>query len=164
MNNFYMPPSGAVSSVQTHNYDHSLQDPILRDVLSSVKFVPDFDKKKSVMNFINEITQCQILENNAISLQYLNMLISGWGTNSNIDSTNGVSCDDLLYICSLEWNIIKDRLEMQVSQIFKPIDSEILIDFARNFFIQLMDVQTGTCQQGRVIRIWQIAYSYAIFL
>lgn len=165
-NNFYTSPTGSVSSVQTHNYDHSLQDPTLRDVLNNIKYVCNSDKKKFVMDFIKDISQYQIPENNEMSMQYLNLLVSGWGTNSNIDGTNGVSCDDLLYICFLEWCAIKNKLELQLSNpnSIQLIDPDIQIDFVKNLFIQLMDTHTGTCQQGRVIRIWQIAYSYVVFL
>lgn len=143
--------------LQTHHYDGILG--------SEMSFVKEFllkvvsnDEKLAIINtFVNDILQFNLPERDKACNDYLRAILSQWGTSQNYDSTNDVHVEDMLYICALEFNNMK--LLFCYDDDF--VNIILLQDFCRELFIQLSDIQTGSCPQGRATRLWQIVYSYS---
>jgi hypothetical protein len=146
----YQLPSGSSAKTNTHYYDGQLLDEqsMMAEELQNIKKFTNNCKKMTVHNFIQDIISVNIPEKNYISVNNLNVVFSSWNQTSNFDHTNDISKDDVLYILAIEWNALKFS---------KP---ELTKDFASEFFLQFMDMQSGGCPQGRVIRLFQIASAY----
>ena len=149
----YSLPTGAVPKTNTHHYDNQLLDnEIIPKVIKEISTVSDNKKRKKVKDFVLNLINTVVTdvpEKNEISIRYLTSIVNDWGNSNNYDNTNNLSADDIMYVLSVEWK----NLELS--------NGELIQDFSKNFFIQCMDMQTGPCPQGRVIRLWQLA---AIFL
>ena len=149
----YSLPTGSVPKTNTHHYDKQLLDnEVIHRVMKEISIVTGDDKKERVKEFVFNLTNTVVTdvpEKNEISIRYLTSIVNDWGNSNNYDNTNNLSADDIMYVLSIEW------YNLQLS------NSELIQDFSKNFFIQCMDMQTGPCPQGRVIRLWQLA---SIFL
>jgi hypothetical protein len=147
-----------VDKTNAHYYDGELlcDDYDNKDmvaILALIANIPSEEKKENVSEFIFNLTTSSLVkdmpEKNSTALSYLNKMVNDWGGSLNYDATNNISSEDVLYICASEWrNLFLAK-------------SELIKDFAKNFFIQCADIQSGSCPQGRVIRLWQVAASYA---
>jgi len=146
----YTPPTGTVAATNTHHYDGSLpKDSELGVILRSRRLQgTSSEKLRLVSDFVSNISTQRIPENNPISMQYLTTTLRSWGLQPNIDGTNDVTADELLLICAEIWNNISKT------------EIDLIESFAKEFFAQFMDMQTGPCPQGRTVRLWQIASSY----
>jgi hypothetical protein len=76
---------------------------------------------------------------NTLARHFLTIIINDIGTANNIDNTNHINVDDLICHC---WE-------------YK--DNE---DFLREFEIQLLDMATGFCPQGRTHRVYQVLLAF----
>jgi len=136
--------------LKTHTYDGTLpKKSDLMDAITAAKSVSEPLKREFVFEFLKQLLDKTIPENTDISSQYLITLVDDWGKPNNDSACDGVTADDLLYICSIEWNML-----------FILEKTDIMDEMAREFFIQCSDMQTGACPQGRVTRFWQIASAY----
>ena len=72
---------------------------------------------------------------NPIAIKYLTCIVNSIGENTNIDNTNHLNADDLISLC---WLLKENK------------------DFMKELEIQLLDMQTGNCPQGRTHRLYQI--------
>jgi hypothetical protein len=149
----YSLPSGSHDMLNAHHHDGQMTSSSSliyreRKVLDDIKMMSMTTKEPVIQSFMNSIVGVNVQENNQVSRQYLTTIFIAKNSTPNIDSTNGMSAYDILYMLAIEWvNInIKHREEINA--------------FASEFFLQLLDIQTGTCPQGRVSRLWQIAYTY----
>lgn len=76
---------------------------------------------------------------NIIALSFLENIVASMGTPSNIDNTNGLVADDLICICWVyRYNI----------------------EFMRLLEMQLIDMATGFCPQGRTHRLFQTLLAF----
>lgn len=92
------------------------------------------DKKTLASTLITPIQKI-----NLESSLLLSKLISDIGTGANYDPTNKISADDLLVLCSEK----KDS-----------------VDFIQELIIQLQDMKTGMCSQGRTHRLYQLILAF----
>lgn len=76
---------------------------------------------------------------NQQSLQYLKIMINHIGTDLNIDHTNNINADDLLCLCWLH----KDNDE-----------------FMKELELQLFDMASGNCSQGKCYRLYQLLIAF----
>ncbi len=76
---------------------------------------------------------------NPLALHFLTTIVNDIGMSSNFDATNNISADDLIFHT---WNYR-----------FNP---EFLIQLE----LQLLDMQTGFCPQGRVCRLYQLLCAF----
>ena len=81
---------------------------------------------------------CQ-LNLKAEALYYLNQIVKDVGTLNNYDPTNKLNADDLICMC---W-LYKDN-----------------VNFLEEFEIQLMDMRSGFCSQGRCHRLYQLIFAF----
>ncbi len=141
----------ATMGTETHNYDgHLPKTSLLNSKLNSlVKSTSNIDRKNSVINLCNEVSNARSSSINPISISFFQTLINDWGTNNNFDSSNNLCADDLLYVLAIEWNKIKECN-----------DKETMVSFVDELCIQFADMQTGICREGRTTRLWQIALTY----
>ena len=76
---------------------------------------------------------------NTKALYYLSVMVDSIGTSSNIDMTNDLNADDLLCLCWIYRNNI---------------------DFVKELEIQLLDMESGFCPQGRTHRLYQLLLAF----
>lgn len=142
--------------LDVHHYDGMLGNEmtIIREFLSNK--VSSNIKLDTVNNFVADILQFNLPEKDNACNNYLRAIVSQWGTARNYDPTNNITAEDMIYICALEFNNMK-KLFCSDDDF---VHNTLLQDFCRELFIQLSDVQTGGCPQGRATRLWQIVYGY----
>lgn len=136
--------------LNTHHYDNKIN--LGTEIVGKLEQFSSSEKKDVVSRFILEILSMNVPEKDDVSVRFLNTIVNEWGLSSNFDNTNNIKAEDMLYICALEWDIIGLLLTDQMVI--------ISTDFAKLFFTQLSDMQSGPCAQGRAIRLWQIAKTY----
>ena len=90
------------------------------------------DKKIKCNEIFNEFIK---KSRNILSINFLKKIIDDIGSNNNYDHTNDLNADDLLSLCS----ILKHNE-----------------DFLNELEIQLLDMQSGFCSQGRTHRLFQL--------
>src|SRR5579872_5629927 len=113
----------------THDYDGKL-NPSHLESLSSVHNLSIEEKKRIGNDFVNYVSD----KISPSALHYLRMIVTNMGTVSNIDNTNNLVADDLIYLC---WDRRTNK------------------DFLATLEIQLIDMATGFCPQGRTHRLFQ---------
>ena len=144
--------------LNTHHYDGQVYIPEEVRILSTSVHLLDLEKKMFINEFVLGVSAIDIPEKNNISLSFLNVIVRDWGTNSNFDNTNNFRAEEVLFVCALIWNNIKTL------HLDKTEKDKLIKDFCRELFIQLFDMQTGSCPQGRVTRLWQVAESFYEFI
>lgn len=113
-----------------HQFDGLLEADLLPKITVSNEC-----KKSKISELKNSINkECQ---------PYFKILFRGFGKKCNKDSRNGISVDDLLYICSL----------LSHNEDFVCLLNE-----------QLKDIALGSCPQGRACRLYQIIYPFKDFI
>jgi len=146
------------NKLNTHHYDGQVFIPEeVRGMVTGTCYL-DLEKKMFVNEFVVELSAVNIPEKDTASISFLNAIVKDWGNNSNFDTTNNFRAEDVLFICSLVWDNIKT---LQVDEVEKDTLTK---DFCRELFIQLSDMQSGPCPQGRVTRLWQVAESFYGFI
>jgi hypothetical protein len=140
----------ATTTTNTHDYDGVLAvcQNFIHTIIAKVKDIDNITKLGVVQKFSVDILKVEIPEKTPMSITYFNVILNSWGTQSNYDSTNDLHADNLLYICALIWNKISVE------------NCDILVDFAKVFFVQCEDIKTGPCPQGRVARLWQVVHAF----
>lgn len=73
-------------------------------------------------------------QHNQSALTYFDLIVNDGHNHQNFDQTNNIYADDLLYLLSIN---------------IESIPWEYFIE-------QLLDISTGSCPQGRTIRLFQI--------
>lgn len=73
------------------------------------------------------------------ALYYLDEIISSIGTSKNVDDTNGLVAEDILCRC---WPMKENN------------------DFIVELELQLLDMETGFCPQGRTHRLFQVFVAF----
>jgi hypothetical protein len=76
---------------------------------------------------------------NCVATQFLKQIVDSIGTNANYDNTNDLNVDDLLVLC---YNKRQNK------------------DFINELEIQLIDMSSGSCPQGRTHRLYQIIKAF----
>lgn len=120
--------------LEIHTYDGKIDNKILPE-LEAVRELPlDVKIKKG-----QEIRRKAEETFKAKALYYLDGIIGQIGTNNNIDPTNMLDASDILCIC---W-LYKDNEE-----------------FMNVLEVQLEDMETGFCPQGRTHRLFQTVMAF----
>jgi len=121
----------------THSYDNKLEvvKGELKECFESVEEVSDIQKQEAFQE-LKEYLTSRVSE---VEMRFLEKLISE--KDKYHDPVNDLRVDDLLYLC------YKRLVE----------DNE---DFLSNFRQQLSDLRTGSCVQGRSIRLLQLLYAF----
>jgi hypothetical protein len=117
----------------THTYDGQLKSNLIPD-LALIAAFPLAQKKQCGAELI-ERASAKTPAMKPGALHFLRQIVNAIGTGANIDSTNGLVADDLICLC---WK-------------FKD-DPHFLVELE----IQLQDMATGFCAQGRTHRLFQI--------
>jgi len=118
-----------------HNYDGKIAIKLL-PYTSTVKDLP-IEQKKLLGN---ELLVAVANKINPKAIEILRQIIESIGTINNIDTTNGLIADDLICLC---WHYRENS------------------EFIKELEIQLMDMTTGLCPQGRTHRLFQILLAFA---
>lgn len=126
-----------MNPTHTHSYDNKLENVKgeLKERFESVEGVSDIEKQEAFQE-LKEYLSSRISEAEVVLLE---KLISE--KNKYHDPINNLRVDDLLYLCC-------KRL---------VAGNE---DFLSNFRQQLADLRTGSCVQGRSIRLLQLLYAF----
>jgi hypothetical protein len=121
-----------IDKLETHSYDGKIDINQLPDLISVGKL--SLEEKK-----IKGIELQSRVKINPVAAHYLNAIVSSMGSSDNIDNTNSLSADDLIYLCWFHHN-----------------DQEFISVFEG----QLMDMATGDCPQGRTHRLFQTLLAF----
>jgi hypothetical protein len=120
--------------MNTHNYDGKLNIDLLPELIT-IKSL-DINIKKERCQDIRNIA-INIFDN--ISIKYMDIIINSIGTSSNIDTSNGLIAGDLLTLC---WLYRHNT------------------NFMNELNIQLKDMHSGSCPQGRTHRLFQLLLAF----
>lgn len=120
-----------MAKTDTHTYDGQLKPELIPE-LAIVATFPLNQKKQCGAELIQQFIS---KPSNPTALNFLKQIVQAMGTKANIDPSNGLIADDLICLC---WK-------------FKD-DSKFLLELE----IQLIDMATGFCPQGRTHRLFQI--------
>lgn len=120
--------------LNTHYYDGKI-DTSLLPKLKDFSVLSLEEKKETAEKLRSKVKSSF----SSLAMKYLNHIIFDIGTNSNIDTTNNLTADDLICYC---WS-------------FKDNN-----DFIKELEVQLEDMNTGFCQQGRTHRLFQLLKAY----
>lgn len=119
--------------LNTHTYDSQL----------AINLIPGLTEMKEMNIEDKKIRGQELLDAapdmNAISKLFLTQIIASMGSPANIDASNGLIADDLLSICWIYRENPKFILELD---------------------IQLQDMITGFCPQGRTHRLFQLLLAF----
>jgi hypothetical protein len=115
----------------THAYDGLLSIKQLSNLIDVQEL--SLEQKKERGNELANILQ------NPTALKYLREIITCIGSSSNFDSSNNMSADDLIALC---W-IYR----------YNP-------NFINELEIQLSDMSSGFCPQGRTHRLFQLILAF----
>ncbi len=142
----YNQPTGNHYLLNTHFHDGNLdKKSLLWPKLDNVKQIAFNEKTNAIKVFSEDIKKINVAENNSTARSYFDTVLND---QTIFDSSNNIQIIDLLYILAMEWTTLCIK------------NNHITKDFASEFFLQCMDMQTGLCVQGRTNRLWQIALSY----
>lgn len=119
------------SVLNTHTYDGNLAITDL-SLLNIVKCWTQEQKSKCGSELIQHLSNRQ-------ALVYLQTIVASIGTSANIDPSNNLVADDL--IC-LAWLLRNNN------------------SFITELEIQLLDMATGFCPQGRTHRLFQVLLAF----
>ena len=126
-----------MESTNTHSYDTKLN--IVKEELKflflTVSNITDKQKQESFKELYNKI----LPELSELERIFLLKLISE--KDNYYDPINDLRVDELLYLCCIR--ILEGN-----------------VDFLNNFKQQLSDLKTGSCVQGRSIRLLQLIYAF----
>ena len=116
--------------LNTHHYDGKL---IITDFIADIERVKKIDK-------VTKLTKFNKLADLALTIfqkRNLSVIIRDYKNNSraNYDSSNNLDAADLLYLCC------------------EKMDDD---DFRDIFILQLDDMTSGMCPQGRTTRLFQV--------
>lgn len=134
--------------LETHTYDNCLHEckKELQDHISRSRQIDKSEKLQSFLTLLKELNSAPIQ-----AQQNLNTIIQdfdrlGTGIGPNYDPTNDLDASDLLYLCC------------------ELCNNELCKEGARDLFvIQLFEMSSGMCPQGRTTRLFQIVSSFAEF-
>jgi hypothetical protein len=115
----------------THTYDGKLVFNTCTDLISIAQTL-SLDQKREKGRDIRTIADPLF---DPMALHYLDVIINDIGTADNIDTTNNLVADDLLCLC---WEYRNNS------------------DFMKELELQLLDMNTGFCPQGKTHRLFQI--------
>ena len=139
--------------IDTHTYDGKLIERKcnIQDLLDCMSIL-DTNKKIQMMEKLKmEIFR---VSNRRTVLHFMDMIISdfisyGNGKGPNYDPTNNMSADDLLCICH--------DILFSDDKTAGHIDKK---DFVEILCLQLDDMASGSCPQGRVARLASVVFSF----
>lgn len=124
--------------LDTHYYDGRLREQKERvPDLSSIVAIP-LEQKKNVLTSFRDTIFSSLSPTAQASLD---IIVGSIGTAANYDPSNDLWVDDLLYLCS--------------QRLFTS-PSEFNRDFLELLTVQLEEMQSGLCPQGRTHRLFQI--------
>ena len=126
-----------MESTNTHSYDKKLDivKEELKPLFLTVLSITDKEKQDS-FNQLYEKLSSELSESERI---FLSKIISE--KDNYYDPVNDLRVDHLLYLCYIQ--ILEGN-----------------VDFLDNFKQQLSDLKTGSCVQGRSIRLLQLIYAF----
>lgn len=127
--------------LNTHYYDAKLGPDLekLKNHIHRVQMVPKTEKLKAFA-----VMSASLSEDANV---YLGLIVSAYGTPANYDPSNSYHAEDVMYLCC--------ELAM---------NSKIGIVFIEELDIQLADIRSGGCPQGRTHRLLQILMAFEEFL
>lgn len=126
-------------ALNTHFYDNKLSEAkeVLHNDLETTSRIPDEEK----INVIYQLKKSLRTVLTRIEMRFLNKLIKE--KNKWYDPVNDLHVNDLLYLCYYHVSTGNE-------------------DFIDNFRQQLTDLRTGSCVQGRSIRLLQLLYAFRL--
>ncbi len=119
--------------------DSSLDVHVFDGQLPTICLEVDIETKKIRASEIYDCFNPTASEAQPQALNFLKSIIADIGTPKNYDPTNNLSADDLL---SILWKYRENP------------------DFLKELEIQLLDMQTGFCPQGRTHRLYQLVRAF----
>lgn len=127
-----------MNPIHTHTYDKELENVKieLKECFESVEKVSSV-KKQEAFQELKEYLCSRITE---VEMGFLEKLVSE--KDKYYDPVNDLRVDNLLYLC------------------YKKLVVGDNTDFLINFRQQLSDLRTGSCVQGRSIRLLQLLYAF----
>ncbi len=142
-----MNPPVDPSKTLTHTYDGKLGQSKLQllEDIARVSQISKNDKLDAFGHLRLEIQKYPISQPAQRCFEAIFQTFSQGGrvpSGCNYDPTNDLFVDDLLYLC------------------FEKIVKNQDADFAQAFILQLGDMISGLCAQGRVIRLFQILLAF----
>lgn len=120
------------SKLDTHHYDGKLNRRSLKG-LEEIKLLPLDEKIKRAEELI-----CRLKDSTAIN--FMKRIAADFDKKSNFDKTNGLIADDLVCLC---WNYCNNENFIEILE------------------LQLKDMSTGFCSQGRTHRLFQILLAFS---
>ena len=154
--------------VDTHAYDGKLHD-IIKLIQNDLNRVHKISKDKKIERFKVlrkelETYSADKSDSNKLAFKYFDIICESIGHPSNYDPTNKLHACDLLYLCCELLTFLKSQTEEKEEAPPKekegdgggdtPPDTlmEILL-------MQLNDMHTGSCPQGRTTRLFQVYFT-----
>ena len=134
-----------MDQTNTHVYDGKLIERVkqLSDILDSIKNIGREERLQHFQilrqNLANLFSKVSASPEYQTCFRFFDALVA----NPAFDPTNGISAEDMLYLC------------YKLSEI-PSIKDEIL----ELLFIQFQDMATGFCPQGQTTRLFQIVISF----
>lgn len=125
------------SALNTHTYDGNLAHELLHHPLLTL--VHNWTREQKFKCGLELLLLIRTQSKPNRSLRFLKGIISSIGTSANIDTSNNLIADDLLCLAWLLRNEESFLSELQV---------------------QLIDMATGFCPQGRTHRLFQVILAF----
>ena len=140
----YKEPTGG-RGTNTHDYDSRLNScSKTRKTLEKFKYIYD---EQFLRIFAEEISHDIDTE---VSSRLM-VIVNDYSKNANYDGTNDVKAEDILKVLAVIWQDVKFNKQYRKC-------------FVDELSLQILDMKTGMCPQGRTIRLWQISEAYIDFL
>ncbi len=119
--------------LNTHTYDGKLSPLLLPELYD----MTDKTTEEKTLVCRNIMNKCSHFD--GVAKKHLENIVSSIGTAANLDNTNQLVAEDLLYLCCYH------------------SDNEEFLDVLEK---QLMDMETGACPQGRCARLYQTLLAF----
>lgn len=139
---------GGMNALNTHYYDGHISYSIdfFKEDLKRIGDIPNNEKNSSFQKLKDILFLSGIISPNALIC--FNSIISG-DVNSNFDNINKINAQDLLYL--IYEYILKELGD-------NPIDKDTInkSEYTNLLIVQLEDMISGLCSQGRTTRLLQV--------
>lgn len=122
-----------MNTLNTHTYDGQIPHFLTFENIGNLKVIDD-SIKISAFNILRSYIISNIPNLDPLVLFYFDQIVNDKYSPSNFDTTNNMSAYDILYLICIH---MEDMNMIALSD-------------------QLLDMRTGNCPQGRVIRLYQI--------
>lgn len=132
-------PKGNHTKLQTHEYDFKIKD-ISQEFREKYCNKTKEEKSGIILEFLKEKNRLPKAWRKPFK-EGISMIEKNIGQQSNYDSTNDLYADDILVYLAEKYSKLKEEHK-----------KDILPDIT----LQIADMRSGSCPQGRVVRLWQL--------